>query len=185
MKIIFVTGNKIKYSIAKNILNSYGIDIVQENMKTPEIQAEDGKEICEYSAKYAFDKLKKPLVKTDVSYHIHSLNGFPGPFIKYINNWLTPEDLLNLMRDREDRTIEIREYLTYISSDGKIKTFQTSSLCKLSDKIYSEKGYMIDKLLIRPGLEIPQNILSEKELEELFSKDVKIWHELGKYLNKI
>jgi non-canonical purine NTP pyrophosphatase (RdgB/HAM1 family) len=182
MEVYFATGNPLKFSIASNILGSYGIKVLQEKIETPEIQSENGKEICEYSAKYASQKLKKPVIKTDVSYHIPALNGFPGPYIKYINKWLKAEDILKLLTDKKDRTIEIREYLSYAENQNNVVTFETLSKCRLSDKVYSNKGSPIDQLLIRPGFDVPQNMLDSKKLQEVFSKEVKVWHDLGNYL---
>ena len=94
--IVFVTGNPYKFEVAQKSFENSDINIVQQEIETPEIQSTDVKEIASYSAKWAAEKLGKPVVLTDAGYYIKTLNGFPGPFIKYINKWLTAEDVLKL-----------------------------------------------------------------------------------------
>lgn len=181
MELIFNTGNKLKFEIAQKILSEYDVEIVQKKVETPEIQAFEGKEVAEYSAKTASKLLGSLVVKTDVSYHISSLNGFPGPYIKYINKWLSANDVLRLMQGKKDRGVVIKEFLSIADGD-KIKTFKCESIGTIADKIYSDKGTTIDKLFIREGYNVPQNMLTKQQLDEVFRKDGGVWHKLGKYL---
>lgn len=185
MKIIFATGNKLKFEIASNILKEYGVELVQQKIETPEIQAETGKAIAEFSANFASQQLKVSVVKTDVSYHILALNGFPGPFVKFVNKWLSAQDILNLMNGKKDRRIEIVEFLTFATSEGETTTFETKSDCVLAEKITDDsKGTTFDKLIIREGYDVPQNLLSQEQLDKMFYEQVKVWHDLGKYIKK-
>ncbi len=180
-EIYFITGNELKFSIALDILKDYGIKVIQKNLETPEIQSFEGKEICEFSAKFAANKLNLPVIKTDVSYHIKGLNGFPGPFIKFINKWLDANDLLIIMKDK-DREVEIKEFLSFVSPGKEQVTFDSVSRGKIAEKIINDKGTTIDKLLIREGFDIPQNAMSKESLNEMFKKEVKIYHKLGEFL---
>jgi XTP/dITP diphosphohydrolase len=183
MTIIINTGNEWKFSIAQKILDQYDVTCEQLKIETPEIQAMDGKEVNEYSARYAFEQVGKPIVVTDAGYYIKELGGFPGPYIKYINEWLTAEDLLRLMDGKKDRSIEIVEYLTYVDEHGELHTFETHIPCTLADEIADNtKGSAIDKLLIFPGHTTQQNLLSTEEQLDFFAKQSQAWHELGKYL---
>ncbi len=182
MKIYFVTGNKLKVSIAADILKNYGIEVAQKNIDIPEIQAQDGREICEFSAKYAAEKLKVSVVKTDVSYSIPALNGFPGPFIKFVNKWLNAEDMLRLMAVKNDRSIEIKEYLSFADKKQKVTTFTTSCEGKIATKVMSQSGSTFDQLIIREGFKVPQNLLTEQELQKMFHNQVKVWHEFGRFM---
>lgn len=185
MKIYFITGNQTKVQIANDILKKYDIDVIQEKIETPEIQAFDGKEVCEYSVKYANMLLKKPVVKTDVSYSIESLNGFPGPFVKYINKWLTAEQILEMLKDVENRKMLITEYLSYCDEKGDIKTFSVEIPCEIAKEIKNnEKGSAFDKITIREGTNVPQNILDDDVLLALFNKQIIVWDKLAEFVTK-
>ncbi len=186
MKIVFVTGNSLKAKIAKDILITYGVELIQQKIDTPEIQAKDGQEVAEYSAEWASNSLKMPVVKSDVSYIIPSLNNFPGPFVKFINLWFSAEDIFKLLTGKKDRTLIIEEYLSFAEPNKKVKTFKTESVCQIAEKILdSSKGSSFDKILIRPGYKVPQNMMSQQELDSMFFKEVTIWHSLGTYLQKL
>ena len=102
-QITFITGNKGKFEEAQKIFSGSEIELLQESYDTPEIQSEDTKEIAQFSAKYVGSELRKPLFVMDRGFYIEGLNGFPGPFIKYINNWLAPEQVLSLLGDNKNR----------------------------------------------------------------------------------
>ncbi len=186
MKIVFVTGNALKAKIAKDILSTYGVEVIQQKMDTPEIQAKSGQEVAEYSAEWASKSLNMPVVKSDVSYRVPSLNNFPGPFVKFVNLWLSAEDILKLLNGKKDRSLIIEEYLSFAEPNRKVKTFKTESICQIAEKIFdSSKGSSFDKIIIRPGYKVPQNVMSQQELDTMFFKEVTIWHFLGSYLQKL
>lgn len=181
----FVTGSKVKASIASGIMSEFGIKLVKINMETPEIQSFDGKEVCEFSAKYIAKKLKKPVVKTDVSYSIPALNGFPGAFVKFVNIWFTPNDLLKLMAGKNNRNVEITEYLCYAKPNGKVITFLHKQKGRIAEKaVENNKGSTFDKVLIREGFDVAQNLLSEEDLKQFFHENCTAWKDLGRYINK-
>ena len=107
MKVTFVTGNMGKWEIGRDIFARYGLELAQAKMETPEIQSLDVTEVAAYSAQYAAKKLNTPVIKSDVGYYIPALGGFPGPFIKYINQTLSDKDLLRLMKGVKDRSMII------------------------------------------------------------------------------
>ncbi len=186
MKLVFVTGNLMKAKIARDILSTYNIEVIQQKVDTPEIQAQTGKAVVEYSAQWASKFLKMPVVKTDVSYCIPALNNFPGPFVKFINEWLSAQDILKLMHNKTDRRLEIVEFLTYATPEGTLKTFEIKNHCKLAREIADNtKGSTFDKIIIRDGSTVPQNLLAPEQLQKIFNEQLTIWHELGKYLKSM
>lgn len=183
ISVTFVTGNALKASIARDILRGYGIEVVQEKIETPEIQSSDGAEISAFSASHAARALGRAVVKTDVSYAIPALNGFPGPYVKFINQWLSSHDLLRLMRGKEDRTLIITEFLTYADPDGKTATFQSVTPCRIADRVIDDtQGSAFDRILIRPGFNIPQNLMTAEQLRNILHDQVEVWHALGRHL---
>ena len=111
MKIKYVTGNKIKINYANNQLNKFGIEIEQVVLDVHEIQSLEKFAVAEDKAKKAFAILNEPFFVTDTFWEIPALNGFPGAFMKYINNWFVPQDILNLMKDKNDRRGMLERFL--------------------------------------------------------------------------
>ena len=118
----YITGNKNKIAIAEKFLKPLGIIFEPKNLDIEEIQSDNIDEVTIHKAKGAYSKLKKPLIVTDHFWSIPALGGFPGAYMKYINQWLTPQDFLNLMINKNDRKAILTEMICY--TDGQtIKTF--------------------------------------------------------------
>lgn len=112
-QLLFVTGNKNKFHTASYVLNDAGIKLAQANHDIDEIQAEDAEKIARDKARKAFDIVKAPVLISDDSWSIPALGGFPGPYMKSINQWFTPEDFLRLTKDLEDRRIILNQIVIY------------------------------------------------------------------------
>ncbi|MBU5225066.1 hypothetical protein KQI36_00110 [Clostridium senegalense] len=86
MDIIYVTGNNLKFEIAKKVFEGSNINLIQKKLDTPEIQSFNVCDVATYSAKWASEKLNSSVIVTDAGFYVNSLRGFPGPYIKYINS---------------------------------------------------------------------------------------------------
>lgn len=113
----FVTENKQKFDNASVILNPLGIVLKQKTLPIIEIQSHHLHEIAKNKAEQAFQQLKMPLVVKDDGWFITSLNGFPGSYMKFMNEWLTPHDFLRLIEPYENREIVFKDALYYIDSE--------------------------------------------------------------------
>lgn len=100
MKLYFVTGNDNKIKEAQAILN---IPISIIKLDLPEIQSLDPEEIINHKAKAAYEKIKKPLLVEDVSFSVEAWNGFPGPFIKFLEKAGGNELFLRMMGNEKNR----------------------------------------------------------------------------------
>jgi len=170
MQITYVTGNKIKFEIANNVLKGSKIKLVQMNLNTPEIQSIDVRNVAKYSALWAREKINRSVVVTDAGFYINGLNGFPGPYIKYINKWLNTEDILKLLEEKENRSICIKDCLVYCSKKGKIKKFENEIRGIITKKITCERGPMIDKLVIPESLDCTISELTYEESIDFWSR---------------
>lgn len=112
-QIIFVTGNELKLRVARAICEPRGLTIAQTTLDITEIQSEDGKVIARDKAEKAFAILKKPLIVSDDIWEIPGLGGFPGPYMKFMNQWLSSEDFLRLTLPLTDRRIILRQVAAY------------------------------------------------------------------------
>lgn len=116
LKLLCATTNEQKFGIAKHILASFNIDVERVSLEIDEIQGEDSTAIIRDKAQKAYKKVRKPVIVTDDSWSIPALGGFPGPYMKSINHWFTPEDFINLMQHKTDRTIFLHQYVAYHDS---------------------------------------------------------------------
>jgi non-canonical purine NTP pyrophosphatase (RdgB/HAM1 family) len=113
----FVTSNEHKVATATAMCREYGIKFERRNIDLVEIQADDGESIAIGKVRQAFEEFKRPVVITDDNWFITGLNGFPGPYMKYVNKWFRPEDFIRLTKDLEDRRIVMRQIIAYKDSD--------------------------------------------------------------------
>jgi non-canonical purine NTP pyrophosphatase (RdgB/HAM1 family) len=117
-KLLYVTGNGVKFHQADLVCQQAGIQLEQRKLDVTEIQAEDGETIARDKAAKAFALLQQPVVISDDTTSIPGLKGFPGPYMKYVNDWFTPEDWLRLTIDLDDRRIILRQVVVYQDEDG-------------------------------------------------------------------
>ncbi len=123
-KIINVTTNLIKLRIAANVCAPFGIELKRVSLDIDEIQAEGGHAIARAKAAEAFAQLQKPVVLSDDSWAIIGLKGFPGPYMKYVNQWFTADDWLRLTLPLTDRRIILQQWVAYHDSNEQ-KMFYT------------------------------------------------------------
>lgn len=102
--VTFVTGNQVKFRHAQQVAHELGYEIDQAVLDFDELQA-DGKTIALDKARKAFAELQKPIIITDDEWNIPGLNGFPGMYMKQMNEWLSIEDWLRLTQELTDRRI--------------------------------------------------------------------------------
>lgn len=122
-KIIYITGNNDKFKNAKKYADRFGFDLIQKRMEIKEIQSNSIENVAKDKARQAFALLKQPLIVSDSGWSIPSLNGFPGPYMRHINEWFSAEDFLKLMEDKKNRTIVLKYITCAISSNG-LKLFK-------------------------------------------------------------
>lgn len=182
--VTMVTGNLGKWKVASDIFEKYNVALFHEKMDTPEIQSYDVEEVSKYSAIYAASKLNRPVIKSDVGYYIKSLNGFPGPFLRYINTYLTSEEILKLMEDKKDRTILLKECLTFATPNGFIKQFVNEEEATIAKEALG-KGTTFDRIVIFKGDKLSKSMNSEEENYKHFEETLIIYRKMAKYLEGV
>ncbi len=181
MNILYVTGNSGKYQNAKNFFLKFNISVDQAQLELDEIQSDDYTEIAIKKAQIAFSKVNAPLFVNDASWSIPALNGFPGPFMKYINKWFEPVDFINLMQTKSDRTILLRDIIVYVDENGyKVFTHEHAGEI-LSTVANFEYKHSTDVVISLSGNH--RSIAEEKMLGTLFvGGEDKIWNEFANWL---
>jgi XTP/dITP diphosphohydrolase len=158
----FITTNSEKINTAHRHLDPLGINFSTEEIVIPELQSDSIEEVVTNKAREAYNLLKKPLVVTDHGWNIPTLNGFPGPFMKFMNKWLSAEDFLDLMGRHEDKTVIKTEVLCYID-ESKEKIFK----CSMTGNFLSEKrGEGL------PGMQVISLLPSGKSVAECITEGI-------------
>jgi XTP/dITP diphosphohydrolase len=112
-KIVFVTGNKGKFAEVRDILLVFGIEVIQDKNGYPELQEDELEPIAAYGALYISNKLNMPVMVDDSGIFIKALNGFPGPYSRFVEDRLGNPKVLKLMEGEEDRTAYFKTVIGY------------------------------------------------------------------------
>ncbi len=126
---IFATSNDHKVKTARAVCEQFGLSFQRKNMDLVEIQSDSGEMIAKHKVDQAYETFQSPVAVTDDSWIIPGLGGFPGPYMKYINQWLRPSDFLRLTATLKDRRIIMRHIIAYKdNSQGKLFTADIEGL---------------------------------------------------------
>lgn len=183
-KVTMVTGNMGKWQVASNIFSKYNVELDHFKMETPEIQDYNVEEVSKYSAEYAAKELNTAVIKSDVGYFIPALGGFPGPFLKYINGMLKVEDILEMMKDKTDRTILLKECLTFACPGKETKQFIFTESATIALKAEGE-GSSFDRILIFKGQNHPKSLNTPEENTRHFEETLSLYDEMAKYIEEV
>jgi non-canonical purine NTP pyrophosphatase (RdgB/HAM1 family) len=179
-KIFYVTGNQTKFDNAQNLMNELGINLEQAELDIPEVQSVSLEIVAANKARKAFNILKKPLFVNDAGWLITALNGFPGPYMKYVNKWLTSEDFISLMRTHENREVILRDAIVYID-DQEIKTFVQDTKGVILNEVRGSGKHPSESVI-----SLSDNGLSIAEENErgifFFESEKKVWEEFAAWL---
>ncbi len=182
--VFFITGNIDKFQVAKKALAGFGIELIQEKLDMPEIQSTSVEEIASFSAKWACDLLGEPVILSDAGYYIEALSGFPGPFIKYINEWLNADDILRLMAGKENRAVVVKDCLAYCEPGKKPAIFCDFAKGTIANKKGSKGKTSINEIFIPEGYDKVESDISWDEMKEFWAKNLKHYQALAEYLRK-
>lgn len=179
-QLLFVTGNKNKFRTARIAFQDAGIKLIQANHEIDEIQGEDTEHIARDKAQKAFAIVKAPLIINDDSWSIPGLNGFPGPYMKSINQWFTPADFLRLTKDLKDRRIILTQIVIYQDEvEQKVFTKTTNGTLRKDISPYDDAPSARIKSVTADGRALAE--VRATSPEQLVA-DQTIWHEVAEWL---
>ncbi len=169
-EILFVTTNNGKVVSLQKRLDESQFKIKQIELDLPELQGDSSKDISLEKAKAAFKIVGKPLIVQDSSFHIRSLNGFPGAYIKYILKTIGLKGILKLLEGVEDRSAYAEGALTYIEDVEHFWTFTNQSsdstiALEIRDGNQEESWSELWKILIPNGFDKTYSELTKDELD--------------------
>ena len=181
-KITFVTGNWAKLASAKKALDPIGYTIDNVKMETPEIQADDVVEVAKYSAKWACEKLNRPVLKNDCGLFIESLKGFPGVYTHYADDTIGEDGILKLMEGIEKRDAYFKEALAYCEPGKDPIVFSGITKGRIAKEKMGTYGWSWDFIFIPDGEDKTLGCFPDSERWEFWSLDS--YKKLVEYLEK-
>ena len=180
--ITYVTGNYAKIESAKKVLEPLGFKVDNIKMETPEIQADDVIEVSKYSAKWACEKLNKPVLKNDSGLFVKSLKGFPGVYTHYADDTIGEDGLLKLMEGIEDREAYFKESIAYCEPGSEPVVFVGITKGIIDTKKSGAYGWSWDYIFIPDGETKTLGCFPDDERWNFWSQDA--YMELSKYLEE-
>ena len=114
--LLYLTTNPHKADEANRFFKAkYGfeIEIVNPNFEIIEIQAKTCAEVAAFSAKYAAEKLGRPVLKSDSGLYIEALGGLPGPYNAYFDKQIGVEKFLAMLKDEPNRQARLEHCFAF------------------------------------------------------------------------
>lgn len=173
MTINIITKNPGKKLAIRKAFEDYEFDINFIEKNYPEIQGETSLEIARFTALQAAKELNIPVIREDHSLFINAL-GIPGPYSNYIEKKISSKKLLEILKNKKNRSGYFEVATVYAEPNGFTKeyTFKVSIDIASKEKGELQKGWArIIKLKNekRTLAEYP-----EKERLEIWNKNYKL-----------
>jgi XTP/dITP diphosphohydrolase len=181
-EIIYVTGNHYKLFTAKQILEPLGIKVIGQKIECPEIQDDKIEEIAKFSSRYASEYLKKTILKNDTGLIIPALEGFPGPYTKYVEQTITEDGILKLLEGKENREAYFIECLALTEYGKEPVIFISKTEGTIAYEKSGEYGWGWDRIFIPNGKELTLANFNDEERGKLWSDNGYI--DLANYIKK-
>jgi non-canonical purine NTP pyrophosphatase (RdgB/HAM1 family) len=157
--ITIVTGNPGKVreleAMAKGKLH-----FVMHELDIDEIQSLDPHEIVEDKAKKAYEQIKRPVIVDDVAADLDSLQGLPGPFIKFFNQVLGEDALVQLSKVENEQV-----NVTCIAAfyDGQNMVLSEGTIRGTVVKPRGTNGFGFDTVIVPDGQTRTMGEMSDEE----------------------
>ena len=179
--LVFATSNKGKFAWLERSLKIAGLfdtQAVMKKMDLVEIQSDNLEEISLYKAQQAYKALQQPVLVMDGGFYVHELNGFPGPFARYMFDQMGVHAIAKLAGTLGDKSCIFRNVVTYMDGPDSYRQFHddTGSIYTLTDQVWPEdhpeQWSSMWRILVPSGLgyEKPLASLSEKDLHDYAEK---------------
>ena len=180
--ITYVTNNWAKIESAKKALEPLGYEIDNVKIETPEIQAHDVSDVAKYSAKWACEKLNRPVIKNDAGLFVKALKGFPGVYTHYADDTIAEDGLLKLMEGIEDREAYFKEAIAYCEPGKEPVVFEGITNGIIDVKKSGTYGWSWDYIFIPLGEDKTLACFKDEDRWNFWSLDA--YRKLVSYLEK-
>ena len=175
--VLYVTSNELKFQVARHIFEKTGlsdsIELEQASqVSLSEIQAESSVDVALRKASDAYRVCGVSCIVSDSSFHIPALNGFPGPFVKFINRWLTAKKILLMLEQGQRVEAFYDDVRVYVNAKGESYAFHCTTHGHVDPAVRDISGKGVDSIFIPDGFDVP---LSSLQADDLLS----VWDESG------
>ncbi len=174
--VFFVTTNYHKFNEARYTLAKFNIATAMLKIKVSEIQDNNIENIAKTSALIAMQKSHLPIIVEDAGLFIESLNGFPGPYSKYVYDTIGIEGILTLLMNKENRKCYFKSAVVFSNPKGEVKCFLGTVEGTITDKIRGTNGFGFDPIFEpkdKPGKTFGEITIKEKNRISHRSKALK------------
>lgn len=173
----FISGNQDKFKEAQTILP--GIKSIKLDLL--EIQELNPKKIIAEKLKEAYKTCPNEIFCEDTSLYIHSLNGLPGPLIKWFLQALGNQGIYQLVKDQKDKTAEAKTIIGY--TNGTIVRFFEGEISGEIVKPKGNDGFGWDPLFKPEGYMKTFAEMNPEEKNEISMRRIALM-KLKDYLNE-
>ena len=142
----FVTSNIHKFQEAHRVLDEYKIAAAKLRVEAVEIQDDSLENIAKYSVQDAVKNCGLPIFVEDAGLFVEALNGFPGPYSKYVYNTVGLKGILKLMNGVENRNAYFMSVIAFGSPDEPPTCFRGKIMGKISLQEQGTSGFGYDPI---------------------------------------
>ena len=153
-KLIYLTTNPHKVEEANEFFGKkygFNLEVMNPDFEVIEIQAKTCGEVAAFSAKYAAEKLKCPVLKSDSGLYIDALGGLPGPYNAYFDKQIGIDKFLELFKNETNRKARIEHTFAYCEPGEEPVVFTGGGTGTISKEARGTRGRWYDKFYIPDG----------------------------------
>ena len=165
--VFFATGNLHKFDEAKRVLAEFDVATAMIRIKNLEIQDDDIKNVAKASALEAAQRSHLPVIVEDAGLFIEALNGFPGPYSKYVHHTIGMEGILALLKNRQNRKACFKSVVAFNDAERVAKCFLGVVEGSISKEISGTGGFGFDPIFEpkeKPGKTFGELAVEEKNV---------------------
>ena len=137
------------------------VEISHVALDIPELRSDDIQEIAREKARYAYDRIHRPLMVDDTAFFIDALNGFPGPYAAYVLSTIGNKGILRLMEGALDRNARFTTAIAFADETG-IFVFSGTINGRIIPEPRGSGGFGYDPLFELDGKTLAEIPLEEK-----------------------
>jgi len=176
MKITFVTGSQNKYDEAKQIIP----DLERQDVDLVEIQGIDPKQIIGHKLEEAKKSLQGNMVVEDTSLYFESLDGLPGPLIKWFMKTVGNDGLVKMAETFGNFKATAKCIIGLSKEDGSVEYFEGSIEGKIVPP-RGENGFGWDPIFQPVGWEKTFADMTQEEKNQISMRKIA-FQKLKEYL---
>ncbi len=181
MTIYYITGNISKFETAKIFFQPLGVEVVQKKLEIPEIQSDSTEEIAVDKANKAFLELGHALIVNDSGWYISVLNGFPGSYMKHVNQCFVAQDFLNLMQDKNNREVILKQVVVAVDNSGQKQIFSHETRGEILREARGGGTSGFDQVTsLTPGLTLAEE--RDQKLAVALDTELQLWQDVYEWI---